>query len=368
MADLGKLPAEVRNAIYGQLFCGGGSEARESSRSELTMFTVSKQLHGESSSYFYGNNEMIINIPSLPTATATKLPPIADRYLPFLKRLTLHVPAGPAQDLETPYIATAIEMVSGIGAELTELKLVLTSYISRHLNSRVDDSVLDAAHPVTNAIHRLLQTNVATIVRITLNNAWFAPDVAQVLKIEFGSKVEFYQDDVLVQNPTAIERAILGRFASQHLTNLGLDEESVSDLSRKRGSTPDNLALSSSPSSLCSVLCDLDMFSVSSFGSGADITKPSGYDDSFEAPSLHEPFFSEDDIEGWSSGTQDESTVEEDDFEMDLDDELEDVPKDEVDAFMRNMGAVAEQNATDIDIDFLTNFAPELLLSKAQLI
>jgi hypothetical protein len=357
MTDLSNLPAEVRNAIYGQLF-DGDSESRDRTRNELAIFTVSKQFHNEASSYFYENNDMVFNIPSLPTAIATQLPPVADRYLRFLKRVTLYVPTGPAVDLETPYIVSAIEAILSIGANLTELKLVLTSKISRYLNSRIDDSVLDSAHPVTNAIHNVIRANVVKVVRITLKNAWLASGVAQTLQKEFGAKVEFYQDDMLVQDVTAVERTLLGRYASHHLTNLGIEREDVSDLSRKRGTTPDYLTLSSSPSSLCSALSDLDMFSISSFESGADDAEASGCD---------EPFFAENDIEDWSASEQEDFSTDEDDFEMDLDEEFEDVPKGDVDAFMRNMDEVAQHKANQMDIEFLTNFAPGLLLSKAQL-
>lgn len=358
MADLGNLPAEVRNTIYRQLL-GGDHKSRDRTRNELAMFAVSKQFHDESSSYFYGNNEMVFNIPSLPTATATKLPPLADRYLRFLKRVTLHVQAGPAVDLETLHIASSIEAIPSIGAKLTELKLVLTSYISRHLNNRIDDSVFNFAHPVTNAIRNVLRADVAKVIRITLKNTWFASGVAQTLQKEFGSKVEFYQEDMLVQDVTAVERTLVGRYASHHLINLGIDEENVSDLSRKRGTTSHHQTLSSSPSSLCSALSDLDMFLISSFESGA-------VDAEAEASGRVEPFFTENDIEDWSSSKDDDFSTD-DDFDMDLDEELEDVPKDDVDAFMRNMDEVAQHKANEMDIEFLINFAPDLLLSKAQL-
>ncbi|KAH7381446.1 hypothetical protein DE146DRAFT_624441 [Phaeosphaeria sp. MPI-PUGE-AT-0046c] len=370
MADFSQCPAEVKNAIYGEIF-GGDSKNRTRSGHGLAMFTVSKLLHTESASYFYENNVITLDIPSATTTTATILPPVADRYLRFLKRLTLHAHVAPVIDLEMCKVASAIKAVSCIGANLAELKVVLTSSLSHLLNSRVDDSVLDHTHPITEAVQCVLRANVAKSVCITLENAWFAPGVAQTLSTEFGSRIEFYQHRILVLDVATIERPLAGRYASQHLINLGLQDENLANLSHGRNPCQNHWGPSSLPSSLCSAFSNLDTFSVSSFESGSDDTEASDYDDSCKADvhadASEQPFFAEDDIEEWSNNTQDDVNMGEEDFEMDLDDELEDVPQDDVNAFMRNMDEVAHHKANELDIEYLTNFAPNLLLSRAQL-
>lgn len=370
MAGLNQCPAEVKNAIYGEIF-DGNSKFRIRSGHGLAMFTVSKLLHEESASYFYENNVITLDIPSATTTTATILPPMADRYLRFLKRLTLHAPVAPAMDLEMRRVASAIKAVSTIGANLIELEVVLTSSHSHLLNSRVDDSVLSHTHPITEAIQCVLRANVAKSFRITLENACFAPGVAQTLHTKFGSKIEFYEREYPVQDITTIERALVGRYASQHLISLGLQDENLRDLNHSRNSRRDHSGPSSLPSSLCSAFSNLDTFSVSSFELGSDDTEASDHDDSYKrdmhADTGEQPFFTEDDIDEWSASTQEDFKMGDEDVDMDLEDELEDVPQDDVDAFMRNMDEVAHHKANALDIEYLTNFAPELLLNRAQL-
>jgi hypothetical protein len=58
---------------------------------------------------------------------------------------------------------------------------------------------------------------------------------------------------------------------------------------------------------------------------------------------------------------------EDEDEDEDEDDEMEEVSHDEMDAIMGNMEDMAQHMANDIDMSYMTNFAPDLLLRQHNL-
>jgi hypothetical protein len=368
MAAFNNLPPEVRNMMYEQLLMG---ESRPQHRDsyELAMFTVSKQLHNESSSYFYHHNDIVVDVPSATTETATILPPIADQYLRFMRRLTIHAFTGQANMPQTLKVATTIAALSGVGAHFAELNLLIESPLSHMMSSRVDDPIMHASHPITMAIRTLLRSNITKLLRIQLKNSWFAPSVARALQCDFNSQLEFLVDGAPVQNTSVLEKALTGRDLGSHLTDLGLKVEDVRDSSCGDGSSPRSLAFSL-PSSLCSAVTNLDTFSVTSFRLDSDDHERR------ESSHLHKEndnaaFFTEDDIEEWSAFTQEEQDSEEEllgDIEdLDEDEDMEDVEREDIQAFMNNLEDVAHHVANESDVTYMTNFAPDLLLSRHHL-
>lgn len=369
MARFTDLPPEIRNAMYEDLFTVE-SKLQRRNQNELAMFTVSKQLHKESSSYFYQHNAIDIDVPWATTGTATILPPIANKYLRFLKRLAVHALAGQATLQRTQKAATAIGALSCIGANFDELNVLIKSPLSQILNSRVDDSTLDGAHPITMSIRKVLERNVAKTVRIHLHNTWFAPCIAQTLTADFGCRLEFYTNEVYTQDALLLERPLTGRYLSTHLIDLGLNRDNDMDMRRDENLASPMSTPSTLKSSLCSPFAELDTFSVSSFELGSDDCAKEDHHVSLanSTDRSEAPFFTEDDIEEWSAFTQEEQGSEEEDVFADLkdldgDDEMEDVQQDELDAFMGNMEEVAHHVANDDDVTYMTNFAPDLLLS-----
>jgi len=367
MAGFNDLPAEIRNIMYEKLL-KGESLAQHRKFNELAMFTVSKQLHHESSSYFYQHNNIAVDAPSNATDTATVLPPIADRYLRFLKRLTVHTSVGQPTLPGTVKVAAAIAALSTAGVRLEELNLIISSPLSHLLNSRVDDSIMDSTHPITWAIRDVLRSGVTKTLRIQLENVWFAAGIAQALRTTFDSRLEFYINGTPAEDTSLLERALTGRYTSTHLTTLGLNYENISNNSCSNLSSP-----LSSPTSLASSLCsafgDLETFSVSSYELSSDEDEAAEGKD--EADEDEQPFFTEDDIEEWSASTQEAEEGQEDQELGAVDDtgdeEMEGVQQDDIEAIMQNLQEAAHHVANGDDVTYMTNFAPDLLLSRHQL-
>ncbi|KAF1911924.1 hypothetical protein BDU57DRAFT_564480 [Ampelomyces quisqualis] len=377
MAKFSDLPCEMRNALYDQLL-RGQTQPRHVPQNELALLAVSKQLHAESASYFYQHNHFTIDTRTTLTGTATVLPPIADKYLRFLKRLTLHVPIGPLTTARTRRVAVTIAALSAIGAQFTELNLHFTSTMSRMLNTRVDDAKLESKHPITEALRKMLCANVAAKLRIQLDDVWFAPGVAQALQEAFGPQLEFYHQESRVCEPSELERSLTGRHSSTHLTDLSLNPEEAMTMNALDDLESPRSAPSSLPSSHHSAFAELDTFSVSSFEFGSDEADIEDNDGPTRCD-IHdgeEPFFNDNDIEEWSACTQEEQESSDDEMLDDIEDldnnddedeDMEDVPNAEFQAIIDNMQEVAHHMANDEDVTYMTNFAPELLLPRHNL-
>jgi hypothetical protein len=374
MARFSDLPAEVRNIMYEELL-SGESQSKRRVQNELAMLTVSKQLHIEGSSYFYQNNEITVDAPSPVSDAATILPPIADKYLPFLRRLTIYTSTGQADLLITRKVASAIANLAIIGADLDALNISIASPFSHLLNSRVDDSIIDANHPIAVALLEVLQSGVAKFVRLELKNAWFGLGVTHALQSASGTQVEFYDNGAHTTDLSLLERPLTGRYSCTHLASLGLGNENVADI--RLGNTNSVVSTPSSlPSSLCSAFADLDNFSVASFqfcSGPAEATEL----DFVESPTsdtgvVERPFFTDDDIEEWSASTHEDSPGQEavmlgETDEIEEDEEMEDMGQDDRRVVMQNIEDAAHHVANSDDVTYMTNFAPDLLLSRHHL-
>jgi hypothetical protein len=366
MTQFDNLPAEVRNIVYNQLLRDCHPQQTHDA---LPLFTVSSQIHQESVSYFYKNNAIVITAASPTNDRATILPPIADKYLRFLSRLTVYATIAGANSERERRIAGTIASLTTIGAKFEDLYICIDSSLSRLANSRVDDSVLHANHPITLALRQLLNSKVASTIRIELHGVWFAPSIAQDLHAHYGTQLQFVAGKKHIMNPSILERSLTGFFASSHLTTLGVDDEVMATAYSSDASTAHTPA--SLPSSICSALGDLDMFSVTSFDLNSDTTADNEepMDDANE-----DSFFAGIDIEEWEASTQAADQEEQrrhDDMELseeeDEEEEIEDVSEEDIDAIMGNMEDTAHHIANDADVSYMTNFAPDLLLTRYNL-
>lgn len=374
MARFNDLPAELRNIMYGELF-SSESQSRHRTRNELAILTVSKQLHIEGSSYFYQNSEFTIIAPSPASDAATIFPPIADRYLRYLRRLTIYTSTGQADLPRTRRVAGALANFTIIGANFNELNISISSPLSHLLNSRVDDSTIDINHPIAVALLKVLKSGVAKILRIELENACFGLGVTHALQTASRTQVQLLVNNVPSTDLTLLERPLTGRYSSTHLTCLGLGEEHIADIYSDDAasvvSTPSLL-----PSSLCSAFTDLDTFSVASFELRSDPAEAPGTDfaesTTPEASMTEQAFFTEDDIEEWSASTQEDSTGTKPEMlgemdDADGDDDMEDIQQDDIQVIMHNMEEATHHFANSDDVTYMTNFAPNLLLSRHHL-
>ncbi|KAF1831631.1 hypothetical protein BDW02DRAFT_424820 [Decorospora gaudefroyi] len=365
MANFSNMPPELRNAIYSQLHETRSRWPLQPTNNKLAL--VSKQLHEESTSHLYEHINTAVEVPAQATDTATILPPIADRYLRFLRRLTVYTTTGDPMSQGVRKVASIIASIATIGASFEQLQIHISSPLSKLLSFRVDDSIMGADHPITVALSRSLGCGVAKTTSIELKNTWFAPGVAQTLLDRYHARLQFLTVDGPVQDAQKLERPLTGSYLRRHLTALDLDDEAIADAhstnSSSTRSTPTSLS-----SSLCSAFEDLDTFSVTTFELSSDDDDVAENGESAdESREDEEPFFAGIDIEELEASTQQPLAEDFDDVEVDEDEEMDEVPEEEVDAIMSNMEQAAHHVANEADVTFLTNFAPDLLLTRHNL-
>ena len=135
------LPAEVRNTIYGQLLdrCHPRQTPAVSA-----LFGASKQIGQESASYFHQHNAFAITAASPPNDSATILPPIADKWVRYLRRLAVYATISGANSERERNIASTIASLAMTGAKFEDLYIRIDSSLSKLANSCVDDSILYA--------------------------------------------------------------------------------------------------------------------------------------------------------------------------------------------------------------------------------
>jgi len=264
-------------------------------------------------------------------------------------------------------MANTIASLAITGAKFEDLYIRIDSSLSKLANSCVDDSILYAQHPITLALRRLLDADVADVIRLELHGVWFASGIGQALHAQYGNQLQFVAGEKPVMNPSVLERFLTGFLASSHLVKLGVDDEVIAK-SYSRGDDPTPSTPSSLPTSVCSAFQDLDMFSVTSFDLGSDSTADN---EESKEDTNESSFFAGIDIEEWEASTQaaEEESQAQPDMELDEDDddEIEEVSQDEMDAIMGNMEDMAQHMANDIDMSYMTNFAPDLLLRQHNL-
>lgn len=234
------LPPELRNNVYGELFFDEGStvhiNSREQHQHRLAVFRTSRLFFQEAASYFYSHSHFVFDRTPTPTPGAKILSPIADRYVRYLKRITINLQAG---HTSVPKVRKAAQLIAGLvdtGASFDEININIGTSLYNFMNIRFDDSVLDSAHCITLALQRLVSSRVAKRICIDLNKAWFAPGVA----------AQF--ENALSTEPSVCERALVGRYFHDPIVFFG----TASDSDDVDASCPPT-----SPSSLLSVM-DLD--------------------------------------------------------------------------------------------------------------
>ncbi|KAL5423734.1 hypothetical protein PMIN04_003735 [Paraphaeosphaeria minitans] len=236
-SGLFSLPAEIRNTIYDQTF-----DADISNADMLALMKTSQQLHLEAGSRFYANNPFTVSFPDPSVPGATVLPPINDRYLPFLKNLGVEISAGCATRPRVQEIAAAIKRLTTIGAEFDKISFLIQfpPELSFFLQNKYDDPILDKSHPITTALQHLLDSGVSKVVRIWMNGAWFAPGLATMMKAHYGSSLKFMlinREHRIIElgDPVMYERASTGLCSCTPLRIFGMAEDGGNDLNTAVG-------------------------------------------------------------------------------------------------------------------------------------
>lgn len=231
------LPAELRNLLYDQVFHGDLSNS-----DSLALMRTSEQLHAEAGSHFYGNNTFVFRAPQPTMQGSTILPPINDRYLPYLKDIGIELDAGCAERPRVQEVAMAIKRLATIKAKFERISFLIQfpCELSSFLQDKYDDPILDKSHPITTALHHLLSSGVSKTVQIWMNGAWFAPGVASEMKDCYGSRLKFmhlHEERVLVElsDPLLYEKALAGRCSCTPCDIFGKTGDNSDDLNIAMG-------------------------------------------------------------------------------------------------------------------------------------
>ena len=323
---------EIRNIIFGQVF-----DNDLSNKDTLELMRASKQLHFEVGSHFYAHNLFNLSAPFVPKPGATVLPPINDRYLRFLKHLEIECEVGSATLPRVKDLAATIRKLSTIGANFRQITFLIQfpSAFSFFLQDRLDDTVMEEDHPITAAICYLLSSGVSDLIHIVLNGAWFAPGIATALKKRFNARLLFMKLDKAVgmtelEDLSIYERPLAGISSSKMCKHLDLYSGDTDELVFTKLAT------------------DLDLLET--------IPNPQ----SEEGASLRVSE-ADDEMEINAELTDDDDVDMEDLISLD-DGEAEEIMQHLTNA---NNGS-ADQIHTKSEMQFLVNFAPEILFASSQ--
>lgn len=359
MASFFDLPPETRNTIYGSLLTD--------SSPNLTKLTASRLLHEEAASFFYQNTDIDIGLLDAATTDATTLPPVPDKYLRYVRVLTVNVRLlGRHQDQEQ---ADRLASIAEHCSRLTTVILNITSSASNVVSRTLDEYVLHASHPLTLALRHLLSRGSVRSIRINLDNVWIAPGVSHHLMSD--GRLE------LCQFGPSIERPVHGQGTRTYLRELGLGLQDVEDVENAQSEGYGG-AFPSMPSSLNTALSEMDFYSPTKdlddvedlrdcapFRSAGGTTTTTARvshiaiphsvataDDEHSMLSREEMMFDMDDLNG---GSEEELT---DDDDVD-DEDMEEI--DDIEGIVDRLVQAHQQQVTDEDVCYMTNFAPNML-------
>ncbi|KAF1359314.1 hypothetical protein EJ07DRAFT_156215 [Lizonia empirigonia] len=314
---------------------------------------ISRLTSQESTPFYYPQNSFSISFPTHRPGRATDLPPIADYDSAFCRQLTIHTNITHPNSARTKEAAHRIGTLTNIITPFEILNLKFSSKASKFLQSRVDDAILHTAHPITDALRMILTFGVAELVRVELDNVWFATDVADDLQRKFGGRLDIFT----TPEGGETKRQLTGQYSTTHLDKFGSELRDGQDAEYLQEED-------SASSSLGSALSDLDMFCPMDFLD----EDPQDFRDRARFTREDSGFFDMDGEEvGWGYNTVGAgdlhdctSDAEELDENDDVDDEeLEDIP--DIDSVVGNLEEMEMQRVDEKDVCYMTNFAPELL-------
>lgn len=334
MQSFTALPPELRNTLYTALLTGPTPS--------LGLLRVSRQLHEECTPFYVQHNAFTLSFPREKPPHTHTLPPVPERYVKYLRDLTLNIRLSTAASAQAE-CARQLDGLVALGVRLTRLTVNVETTLSPFLAPLVDDTVLTASSPLTHALKRLCASAGCATVR--LKGVWFAPGVAGGLETRGRGGVEVVSSSAAASGDgygaAGVERGLLGRGMGAHMRALGLDGE-------EEGEGEEGLR---------GALEELEMFSPAEFFYGEDSAdeyaekKIEGGDSV-----LDEEIFFDAQIGDEADEGSEEELTEDDDLG---DEEMIDV--DDFAAILGNLGEVAQYTAVERDVCYLTNFAPGLL-------
>jgi hypothetical protein len=197
------LAPEIRNEIYGYVFLIGDDRINTSVRNPkhfLALLRTCKQYHQEATSFFYTRYNFHFSSSAIRLAhqvpISTMLPPISDRYIHFLKRVTLSISVGDPSLTDTRTSANLISALMRTGAQFEEVCIKLTPgrYLELSLTRISDDGILDSNHCIVSALQSLFHSNICKEIQINVQGCYFAPGVASHLFDTFQNAIGIAQD------------------------------------------------------------------------------------------------------------------------------------------------------------------------------
>ena len=226
-----RLSPELRNLVYDQVY-----ENDVTNGDTLSLMRASKQSYFEAGSHFFARHTVNLTFPLRPTAGATVLSPVSDRFLPYLKDVGLEFEVGPSHFSRVKEASATIRKLTTIGANFREVTCLIQfpSELSVFLQRKLDDSTMKEDHPITAALRDLLDSGMSQIVNVAMNGAWFAPGVATSLKGRYLERLKFVQLKKStglseIDDPALYERPLTGYSSMDVHKGLGIPIDHVDE-------------------------------------------------------------------------------------------------------------------------------------------
>jgi hypothetical protein len=225
------LPSEVRNLMYDTLFAHNREAIIVNSVAPNTLAPLAtcRWFYQEATSYFYSRNHFAFEGIPNQTATSSVFTPTPDRFVGNLKRVSLALRTGHTDQPRVQAAAKRITSLIYTRANFDEINITLRAVegLSPLMNTWFDDSIMDMDHCIVKAIVRILQAQITKVLRIRLEGAWFAPNVAT----DIVKSRKTTDGLVFLLTTNDHERALHGRY-SFSLFDLFSDDSSSSSNSQ----------------------------------------------------------------------------------------------------------------------------------------
>ena len=287
--------------------------------------------------------------------TNAVLPPIDDRYVRFIKKITVNLRAGFPALHSVQAAASRLTRLSGTGIELEAITLAIGAAegVSPIMNTIWDDSIIPLDHPIVAAFAHLLETGAAKVVQLRLQGAWLANGAAAQLKARFGSRLQFAATDGTVIAETdslsQLERTSTGKTASRIALGAAVEDRFFDPAQPSPISDPGFAGLTIG-----------DLFGADADWEGDEDEEMTDIGEEFDMAD-EEEFITDDE-------TNETQEMEEDDLadiDVDLDEDLMPIDEDEFDHYADSYNEMARQQSIrregSASVRFLINMAPELL-------
>ena len=226
----GRLPPEIRVMIYDLLLVHDGIIPVDVPiKNRLAILQTCRLYHHEASHIFYGKNHFIITRVWDPATYSSPVMPIAEAYLPLLKRITISINTGHPNSSTTKKGANLVQSLVHTNIKLDQLTITLGSNINPMVAYFFDDNIMGADHPIVHALTAILHLGNIRELRVRLKTLRFGKSIAHGLhdiftisnstsdrSLKFYTK-NSYSKEAIVVDLTKCERSEQGVYITDRI-------------------------------------------------------------------------------------------------------------------------------------------------------